>query len=185
MHLPLVIGTAAIPLMGLHLMLLPIHIVWLELVIHPTGMLAFQDLPLLGPLAPVRRHRRARFFSTQAWLAIVLIGRLVGVAVVWSYLHALGADEEVEHARAMAQTVLLVASTGITTGRTWLRQASALWLVAGTLVSLGVLVQIPAVSRLLNLRPLHGSDWALVALAFAVIGMASIGLASRLRRRLD
>lgn len=184
-HLPLVIGAAAIPLMGLPLLFLPIHIVWLELVIHPTAMLAFQDLPLLGPLAPVRRQRRARFFSTQAWLAIVLVGGLVGIAVVWSYLHALGADQDVEHARAMALAVLLVASAGITTGLTKLRQANARWLVIGTLASLGVLVQIPAVSRWLNLRPLHGTDLALVAVAFAVIGLVTLGLASRLRRHLD
>jgi hypothetical protein len=37
----------------------------------------------------------------------------------------------------------------------------------------------------LNLRPLHGADWALVAVAFAMIGMATLGLASRLRRHLD
>lgn len=184
-HLPLVIGAAAIPLMGLPLLFLPIHIVWLELVIHPTAMLAFQDLPLMGPLAPVRRHRRARFFSTEAWMAIVLVGGLVGVAVIWSYLHALGADQDVEHARAMALTVLLVASAGITAGLTKLRQATARWLVVGTLVSVGVLVQVPAVSRLLNLRPLHGADWALVVVAFTVIGFVTLGLASRLRHHLE
>ena len=184
-HMPLVIGAAAIPLMGLPLLFLPIHIVWLELVIHPTAMLAFQDLPGVGPLAPVRRHRRARFFSTEAWLGIGLVGGLVSVAVVWSYLHALGADRDVEHARAMALTVLLVASAGFTAGLTRLRHATARWLVAGTLASLGILVQIPAISRLLNLRPLHGNDWALVALAFAVIGMVTLGLAARLRHHPD
>jgi P-type Ca2+ transporter type 2C len=184
-HLPLVVGAAAIPLMGLPMLFLPIHIVWLELVIHPTAMLAFQDLPGLGPLAPVRRHRRARFFSTEAWVGIGLVGGLVSVAVVWSYLHALGADQNVEHARSMALTVLLVSSASITTGLTKLRQAAARWLVVGTFASLGVLVQVPAVSRLLNLRPLHGADWALVAVAFSVIGMVTIGLASRLRHHLD
>jgi Ca2+-transporting ATPase len=184
-HLPIVIGAAAIPLMGLPLLFLPIHIVWLELVIHPTAMLAFQDLPLLGPLEPVRRHRQARFFSTESWLAIVLVGGLVSIAVVRSYLYALGADHDVEHARAMALAILLVASAGITTGLTKLRQATARWLVVGTIASVGVLVQNPAVSPLMNLRPLHGADWALVALAFAVIGMVTFGLASRLRHRLD
>ncbi|PNG52339.1 MULTISPECIES: cation-transporting P-type ATPase [unclassified Variovorax] len=184
-HLPLVIGAAAIPLMGLPLLFLPIHIVWLELVIHPTAMLAFQDLPGLGPLAPVRRHRRARFFSTEGWLGIGLVGGLMSVAVVWSYLHALGADRDVEHARAMALTVLLAASAAITTGLTKLRQATARWLVVGTLASLGMLVQIPVASRLLNLRPLHGDDWAMVAIAFAVVGMATLGLASRLRHHPD
>lgn len=184
-HLPLVIGAAAIPLMGLPLLFLPIHIVWLELVIHPTAMLAFQDLPGSGPLAPVRRHRRARFFSAEAWLGMGLVGGLVSVAVVWSYLHALGADRDVEHARAMALSVLLAASAGITVGLTKLRQATARWLVVGTLTSLGMLVQIPAASRLLNLRPLHGNDWSLVAVAFTVIGMLTLALASRLRLHPD
>jgi Ca2+-transporting ATPase len=184
-HLPLVIGAAAIPLMGLPLLFLPIHIVWLELVIHPTATLAFQDLPVRGPLAAVRRHRRARFFSTEAWVAIVLVGGLVSVAVIWSYLHALGADRDVEHARAMALTVLLVASAGITSGLTRLRQATARWLVAATLASVGVLVQVPALGRWLNLRALHGADWALVVAAFALTGVATLGLAARLRRHAD
>lgn len=184
-HLPLVIGAAAIPLMGLPLLFLPIHIVWLELVIHPTAMLAFQDLPSAGPLAPLRRHRSARFFSSRAWVAIVVVGGLVSVAVVWSYLHALGADRNVEHARAMALAVLLVASAGITTGLTRLRQATARWLVVGTLTSLGVLVQFPGTSGLLGLRPLHGTDGALVLAAYFVVTMVTLGLASRLRPQLD
>lgn len=57
--------------MGLPLLVLPIHIVWLELVLHPTAMLAFQDLPALVPLAPLRSHRRARFFSVEAWMTMI------------------------------------------------------------------------------------------------------------------
>jgi Ca2+-transporting ATPase len=184
-HLPLVIGAAAIPLMDLPLLFLPVHIVWLELVIHPTAMLAFQDLPLAGPLAPVRRHRRAGFLSAGAWSAIAVAGGLASVAVVWSYLHALGADRDVEHARAMALSVLLAASAGITAGLTKLRQATARWLVFATLASLGALVQIPLLSRLLNLRPLHGADWALVAAAFAASVGIALAVGSRLNRDRD
>lgn len=184
-HLPLVIGAAAIPLMGLPLLFLPIHIVWLELVIHPTAMLAFQDLPAAGPLSPVRRRRRARFFSTEAWLGMGLVGGLASLAVVWSYLHALGADQDVEHARAMALAMLLVSSAGITAGLTRMRQVTARWLVAATLASAGILVQVPVTSRLLNLSPLHGADWALVALAFAVTGLMTLVLAARLKRHAD
>jgi Ca2+-transporting ATPase len=181
-HLPLVVGAAAIPLMGQPLLFLPIHIVWLELVIHPTAMLAFQDLPAEGPLAPVRRGRRARFFSRATWWGIVAIGAAVSAAVVWSYLHALGADRDVGHARAMALAMLLAASAGFTAGLTRLRRAAAGWLVAGTLASLFVLVQVPVTGSLLNLRPLHAGDWALVALAFIVTALATLGLASRLGR---
>ncbi|WP_395703724.1 cation-translocating P-type ATPase [Aquabacterium sp.] len=178
-HLPLVIGAAAIPLMDLPLLFEPIHVVWLELVIHPTAMLAFQDLPLAGPLAPVQRDRRARFFSTGTWLAIGLAGGLESVAVVGSYLHALGADQNVDHARAMALAVLLAASAGTTAGLTGLRQATPRWLVAGTLASLALLVQVPALGRLLNLQPLHGSDWALVGATFAAVALVTRALAAR------
>jgi Ca2+-transporting ATPase len=184
-HMPLVIGAAAIPLMGQPLLFLPIHIVWLELVIHPTAMLAFQDLPAQGPLAPVQRHRRAQFFSAASWLGIGLVGGLVSVAVVWSYLHAFGANQDAEHARAMALAVLLAASAGITGGLTRLRQATARWLVTGTLASLAVFVQVRGISRLLDLQPLHGSDWALVALFASLIAAMTFLLASHLKRRLD
>ena len=183
-HMPLVIGAAAIPLMDLPLLFLPIHIVWLELVIHPTAMLAFQDLPRLGALAPVRRGRRARFFAAEAWAGIALVGGLASLAVVWGYLHALGADQDIEHARAMALALLLAASAAIATGLTTLRLAAARWLVAATLLSTAALIQVPVLSRLLHLRPLHGADWALVALAFAVTAVLTLGLAARFRHHL-
>ncbi|HEX5685018.1 MAG TPA: cation-transporting P-type ATPase [Ideonella sp.] len=184
-HMPLVIGAAAIPLMGLPLLFLPVHIVWLELVIHPTAMLAFQDLPVQGPLAPVQRHRRARFFSGASWLGIGLVGGLVSGAVVWSYLHALGTDHDVEHARAMALAMLLLASAAFTCGLTLLRQAVARWIVFGTLASVVALVQIPAVSHLLSLRPLHATDWVLLAIASALVALLTFGLAARLKHHLE
>lgn len=182
-HVPLVVGAAAIPLMGLPLLFLPIHVVWLELVIHPTAMLAFQHLPVAGPLAAVpHQGRRARFFLLDAWLAMALIGGLVSVAVVGSYLHALGIDRDVEHARAMALGVLLASSAGIASGLTGLRSAAARWLVGGTLVSLGTLVQVPGLAAGLHLRPLHVGDWALVLAAYALAWAMVLALAARLRR---
>ena len=179
-HLPLVVGAAVIPLMGMPLLFLPIHIVWLELVIHPTAMLAFQDLPARGPLAPVERHQRARFFSPGAWAGIGLVGGLVCVAVVWSYHQALGADRDVEHARAMALTALLLASAAITAGLTRLRNAAARWVVLGTLGSVGLFVQSPVVSGLLHLRPLHSPDWAIAIAISLGTAIATNWLSSRL-----
>jgi P-type Ca2+ transporter type 2C len=184
-HVPLVVGAAAVPLMGLPLLFLPIHVVWLELVIHPTAMLAFQHLPAAGPLASMEhqhQHRRARFFSLDAWLGMALIGSLVSVAVVGSYLHALGADRDVEHARAMGLGVLLASSAGIASGLTGLHSAAARWPVGATLMSLGVLIQVPGVSEWLNLRPLHVDDWLLVLTAFALVWLLVLALAARLRR---
>lgn len=183
-HLPLVIGAAAIPLMGLPLLFLPLHIVWLELVIHPTAMMAFQDLPSSGPLAPVQRQRTTHFFSTEVWWWIVLVGGLASVAIVWSYLYALGTEKTVEHARAMAIAVLLVSSAGITSGLTRLRRTAARWLVFGTLLSLVLGIQLPGLSHLLNLQPLHASDWMLVTLAFFASMLLSMVVSSRLKHQL-
>lgn len=181
-HLPLVVGAAAIPLMGLPLLFLPIHIVWLELVIHPTAMLAFQDMPASGPLAAVQRHRQARFFTADIWLGIVLIGGLVSAALVWSYLNALGADQHVEHARATALAMLVVASAAITAGLSRLHQATPRWIAAATLASLMVMVQVSPISRLLNLSPLHAADWAIVAVSGVLVALATRGLAVRMGR---
>ena len=41
-HIPFVLTAALIPLLGYPLLYLPVHIVWLELIIHPTAILAFQ-----------------------------------------------------------------------------------------------------------------------------------------------
>ncbi|WP_431777767.1 hypothetical protein [Ottowia caeni] len=115
------------------------------------------------------------------WLGIGLIGGLVSVAVVWSYLHALGADQNVEHARAMAMAVLLVTSAGVTAGLTRLRRAASGWVVFGTLASMLLMIQIPVVSRFLNLHPLHVQDWLLVAAAFWVVVLCTLVLSSRSR----
>ncbi|MEZ5598576.1 MAG: cation-transporting P-type ATPase [Pseudomonadales bacterium] len=47
-HMPLVLSAAFVPLVGYPLLYLPIHIVWLESIIHPTALLVFQSLPSCG-----------------------------------------------------------------------------------------------------------------------------------------
>ena len=62
LHVPLVTTAALVPLLGYPLLYLPIHIVWLELIIHPTAMLAFQNRAPTDILLPVEHHKRVRFF---------------------------------------------------------------------------------------------------------------------------
>ncbi len=188
-HLPLVVGAAVIPLLGKPLLYLPIHIVWLELAIHPAAMLGFQDLPPRGPLAAVERHRSARFFTTRAWMAILLVGGFACAAVVAGYLLALGADQDVEHARAMALAIQLLCCIAFTAALSGLRRAAPRWIAAATLVSLGLLVQVPALSAWLHLRPLHLSDWAAALLAAAAAGAATrwllLSVLANVRHRTD
>jgi Ca2+-transporting ATPase len=160
-HLPLVVTAALIPLAGYPLLYLPIHVVWLELIIHPTALLVFQEMPGDHDLLPARRNARLRFFNRRQWLMIVGVGILVTAVVAASYLHSLGAGYNVEHARAMAMVALTTASAGITASLSQLRGHAARIVVAGTMALSFLLVQTPALAMLLHLKPLHADDWML------------------------
>jgi len=180
-HIPLVLSAALIPLMGLPLLYLPIHIVWLELVIHPTAFLAFQDLPDHGRLGRLQSHGRARFFDRKAWLTIGGIGGVLTLILLWNYEHALGIGRDVEHARAMAMASLLIASGTMMVSLTRLRSTASRVIVLFTLATLAVLVQVPILSQLLHLRPLHGPDWLIAAAGGLSVGVAAHLLAAQLR----
>jgi Ca2+-transporting ATPase len=170
-HLPLVATAALIPLAGFPLLYFPVHIVWLELIIHPTALLVFQELPADATPISAPRDRRARFFSRGQWFLILAVGIIVTVVVAATYIRSLGADFDVEHARAMAIVALTVASAGITAGLSGLRGRIARILVLATLLLSVLLVQVPALAALLHLRPLHLEDWIL-ALAGGLVAAA-------------
>lgn len=162
-HLPLVLTAAIIPLVGYPLLYLPIHIVWLEMIIHPTAMLVFQELPANDYLASRQPERRLRFFDGWQWLSIVLVGLIILCVVTVSYVRSLGAGYEVEHARAMALVVLTVASAGVTAALSRLRSLAAKLIVGLTILTSVMLVQVPGLAALLHLKPLHLDDWAFAA----------------------
>ncbi|QDV10135.1 hypothetical protein Poly30_56970 [Planctomycetes bacterium Poly30] len=64
-HAGLVLSATLIPLAGHPTLFLPIHIVRLELLIHPSAMLAFQDSATDGPIAAGVDPSRATFFSPR------------------------------------------------------------------------------------------------------------------------
>ncbi len=162
-HLPLVLTAAFIPLVGFPVLYLPIHIVWLELIIHPTALLVFQELPASGALAPIRRTERLRFFDRRQWVTIGLAATLLTGAVAQSFLQALGAGGDVDHARTIALVVLTAGGAGITAGLTLLRTVPARTMVAATLVAAIALVQTPWLARGLDLAPLTLRDWVWAA----------------------
>jgi len=163
-HIPLVITATFIPLAGYPLLYLPIHIVWLETLIHPTALLVFQELPAHGPLQPLARRRTAQFFSLGEWGLIAVIGTLLTALIMWGYERSLLPGGNVEHARAMAMVVLSCASASATAVLSRLRTKSA-WLM--TLATVGVsaaLVQTPWLAAHLSLQPLHLDDWLIASI---------------------
>ena len=113
-HIPLVLTAAFIPFAGYPLLYLPSHIVWLELIIHPTAMLVFPNAPTSEQLRPVKQARHPRFFNAPEWTLICVVGVLVTVIIVFGYIRSLGPGDDTDHARSMAMVALIVASAAIT-----------------------------------------------------------------------
>ena len=176
-HIPLVVTAAFIPLAGYPLLYLPTHIVWLELLIHPTALLVFQEFPAGGRIGPAA-GRAGRFFSRRDWLAIAAVGALITVLVAGGYLASLGEAGRLGHGRAMALAVLTLSGVALTAALSRLRTRMA-WLVAGAggLLS-AALIQTPALARLLHLEPLHPADWALALAAAIGVGLLTLAGAS-------
>jgi Ca2+-transporting ATPase len=160
-HVPLVLTAAVIPLAGFPLLYLPVHIVWMELVIHPTAMLVFQELPPRERLGRDRRLRSGAFFAISDWAVIGVVGALLTALIVFAYVRSIDPGRSVEHGRAMALVGLSCASAALTAILSGLRTATSRAVVAGTLALALLLVQVPALAAWLHLTPLHVDDWLL------------------------
>jgi Ca2+-transporting ATPase len=179
-HIPLVVTAAFVPLAGFPLLYLPVHIVWLEMIIHPTALLVFQELPATERLAPRTGGGPARFFARRDWLVIAVAGALVTASVIAGYLASLGDGASVEHGRAMALAVLTLSSAALTGVLSRLRTWTARAVTAATPALSLVLLQTPALARLLHVTPLHLEDWAL---AITAAGLACLPVAFLSRER--
>ena len=181
-HIPLVLTAALVPFAGLPLLYLPIHIVWLELLIHPTMLLAFQELADgdSGSSRP-RRGRRLRFFDRREWLLIVCGGLLLTVLIGGAYAAILSATQDEQHARTIAMVALAAVSAAAALGLSGLRTRAARMVVVATVLSTLALVQVPALAGLLHLRPLTASGAAIAAFAGLLAWAFAASLARRLR----
>ncbi len=169
-HIPLVITAALIPLAGYPLLYLPTHIVWLEMLIHPTALLVFQGLPSPDGFGPIDRSRTVRFFSRSEWLLIVVVGVLVTVLVTSGYVRSFETGD-VDHGRAMALAVLTLSSAVLTAALSRLRTTASRVIVAGTIGLSLVLTQVQPLATALHLEPLHADDWAIAGIGSLLVGI--------------
>ena len=142
----------------------PIHLFATEpLIIHPTALLAFQQLPAQEHFVIKKRQGPARFFNRIEWIMIILVGALLTGVVVGGYVYSFGFGRNVEHARAMALAILCLGSAFLTVSLSHLATTTACIIAAVSASSALILIQVPILASLLHLQPLHVNDW-LVAL---------------------
>ena len=168
-HIPLVITAALIPLAGYPLLYLPVHIVWLEMLIHPTALLVFQGLPSTDGFGPVDGRRAVRFFSRIEWLLIGVVGGLMTAIVTAGYVRSFDTGQA-DHGRAMALAVLTLSSATLTAALSRCRTPMSQVIVAATIGLSLVLTQVRPLAGALHLEPLHLDDWAIAGAGSLLVG---------------
>ncbi len=153
-HVPIA-GMALFPvLFGLPLVLLPAHIVFLELVIDPACALIFEGDPADSDI--MRRPPRILgrpLFGAQEIFGNALQGALTFGLIIGSYLFALKSEASEASARAVAFSALvlsnlaliLVSRSGGFSIREILRVRNSAfsWIVGGTLALLALVFSVP------------------------------------------
>jgi Ca2+-transporting ATPase len=164
---------ALLPLLfGWSLVLLPVHIVFLELIIDPASSIVFEAEPE-NPQVMKRppRNPREPMFGKQALLMGLLQG--IGVLAMVLAVFLIAQEQRVDEAttRALTFTTLVIANLGLilanrshsrlilSTLRT--RNAALWWIVGGTLLFLGLILSIPGVRDLFDFSLLSPTELVL------------------------
>jgi len=165
-HIPLVSAAAMIPLADYPLVFLPVHVVWLELVIHPTALLSFQSQAKSD-----QRYagNKKTFFSTAEIVLISIIGLGLAAGLGWGFLSGLSEGADPTHARAKTMALLTLWSAGVGVYLTRFRSAMANFLAILTVLSSVVLIQMSSSLVFLKLSPLHARDWLEISLIIAFL----------------
>ncbi len=157
------------------LLLLPIHIVFLELVIDPSCTLIFEaegaeaDVMTRPPRSP-----RERLFSLKTVGFAVLQGLGVLAACLAVFLVSRQGHAP-DAARALTFTTLVVAFLAIIlANRSWARtivgslrvpNTALWWVLGGTTALLALVLLVPVAQRMFHFAPLHAADVAISAVA--------------------
>jgi len=180
-HVPIA-GMSLLPvLFGWPLALLPVHIVFLELIIDPACSVVFEAE---GEEADVMRRRprdpRERLFGAMTLGLSLTQGVAVLAMVALMYGGALARGSGEDEARALAFTTLIVANIGlILANRSWSQTIwtrlqysnRALWWVAGGAAAfLAAALFLPVLRRVFHFSQLS----ALEVLLCLVVGLGSI-----------
>jgi Ca2+-transporting ATPase len=188
-HIPIV-GMSLIPVaLGWSLVLLPVHILFLQLIIDPACSVAFEAEPEETDV--MRRPPRSpdeRLFDRHT-LAFGLVQGLVLLAIVLAlYGGALYRGLDAAEARAITFAALVIASVGLifsnrSRSRTLLatlgtRNPALWWISGGALCFLALVLYVPQLRALFSFGPLHLADLAVCigAAAVCVVGFEAVKL---------
>ncbi len=178
-HVPIA-GMSLIPvLFKWPLVLLPMHIVFLELIIDPACSVVFEAEPEEADVMtrPPRRHDAALFGKRVVTLSL-LQGLSVLAILLIVYVISLKRGQGEDDARALTFTTLIIANLGlIFVNRSWSRTVLATmrspntalwWVTGGAVLFLGMALYVPFLKNLFRFSVLHPEDIVLCVVAGVV-----------------
>lgn len=180
-HVPIA-GLALIPILaGWPLVLMPVHVVFLELIIDPACSVAFEAEP--GEPGLMRRPPRdPKEPLLSRWLIVmsVLQGASVLLMVILLFGIALHRGETDAEARTLTFATLVIGDLMlILSNRSWTRVIVATlkepnralwWIVGGAFVTLVLVIFVPFLQSLFRFAPLHRFD-ILICLAGGIASL--------------
>lgn len=180
-HVPIA-GMSLLPvLFKWPLVLLPVHIVFLELIIDPACSVVFEAEPEEADVMnrPPRRPDAHLFGSRTVGISL-LQGLSVLIILLCIFVIALKRGQGEEEARALTFTTLIIANLGlIFTNRSWTRivldtlrspNTALWWVTGGALIFLGLVLYVPFLQNLFRFSILHPVDF-LICLAAGVVSI--------------
>ncbi len=110
-HIPIILASLFVPLFDLPLLLLPVHIVLLELIIDPTSSIIFQRLKAdRNVMKEPPRKLSESLLNPSIILKCILQGAAIFVVVFASYFYLIKTGAPKDYATAFAFTTLVFAN---------------------------------------------------------------------------
>ena len=171
-HVPIA-GMSLLPvLFNWPLVLLPVHIVFLELIIDPACSIVFEAEPEEDRIMDrPPRDLQEPLFSKRTIALSLLQGASVLMTVLGVFLIAMHTGLGELEARTLSFTTLIIANVAlILTNRSWSQtimetlqspNTALWWVIGGALFFLGIVLYVPFFRELFHFSRLHLSDLAI------------------------
>ncbi len=179
-HIPIA-GISLLPvLLGWkEMVLLPVHIVFLELIIDPACSVVFEaEAEEPGIMQRNPRDPKERLFGKRTLAISAAQGIVALMVVVLVYKTALYLGHPLDEARAIAFVTLIISNLClILTNRSWSRTIFAsfkspnpalAWVLCGALIFLGLVIFVPFLQGIFHFAPMHAVDFLLALIAGVV-----------------
>ena len=175
-HVPIA-GLALVPvLLKWPLVMLPLHVVFLELLIDPACSVAFEAEPEeSNVMERPPRDAKQPLFDRRTLALSLLQGASVLLVVLAVFASAMYRRETETTVRALTFTTLIIGNLAlILTNRSWTRtifnmwrspNPAVRWIVFGAASVLGVVLYVPSIQTLFRFSRLHAADAVLCLMA--------------------